>query len=98
MAAIFGPASRHTHGIVASIAARFNIPHIEYVWRENDKLEEENEKRKTESMTINVFPASERVSKVSRYKKNISQPEINFVNTNPNRRILKELFNNASNN
>lgn len=72
VAAIFGPASRHTHGIVASIAARFDIPHIEYVWRENDRLEEENEKRKSESMTINVFPASEQVSKVSSYKKHFT--------------------------
>lgn len=98
MAAIFGPASWHTRGIVASIAMRFNIPHIEYVWRENDRLEEENEKRKTPSMTINVFPASEQISKVSRYtKKNILQLEINLIDINPNCKILKELFNNASN-
>ncbi|XP_011879931.1 PREDICTED: glutamate receptor ionotropic, kainate 2-like [Vollenhovia emeryi] len=63
VAAIFGPTSRHTRGIVASIAARFDIPHIEYVWSENERLEEESEKKKTPSMTINVFPASEKVSK-----------------------------------
>ncbi|XP_071571021.1 glutamate receptor ionotropic, kainate 2 isoform X3 [Temnothorax nylanderi] len=61
VAAIFGPASRHTRGIVASIAERFNIPHIEYVWRESEGSEEEYERKKA-SMTINVFPASEKVS------------------------------------
>lgn len=76
VAAIFGPASRHTRGIVASIAARYDIPHIEYVWRESEGSEEENEKRKMYSpMTINVFPASEQLSKVSHYKyKRISKP------------------------
>ncbi|XP_018368899.1 PREDICTED: glutamate receptor ionotropic, kainate 2-like isoform X2 [Trachymyrmex cornetzi] len=63
VAAIFGPASRHTRGIVASIAARFDIPHIEYVWRENEGLIEKNKKQKTlSSMTMNVFPASEKIS------------------------------------
>jgi len=72
VAAIFGPASRHTRDIVASIAVEFHIPHIEYVWREGEGLGEENRKRKIPSMTINVFPTSERLSKVSRYmKKNI---------------------------
>ncbi|XP_018339843.1 PREDICTED: glutamate receptor ionotropic, kainate 2-like isoform X1 [Trachymyrmex septentrionalis] len=62
VAAIFGPASRYTRSIVASIAARFDIPHIEYVWRENEGLIEKNKKKKTlSSMTINVFPASEKV-------------------------------------
>ncbi|XP_018315808.1 glutamate receptor ionotropic, kainate 2-like [Mycetomoellerius zeteki] len=63
VAAIFGPASRHTRGIVASIAALYDIPHIEYVWRENEGSIEKNEKKKIlSSMTINVFPASEQVS------------------------------------
>ncbi|XP_039306223.1 glutamate receptor ionotropic, kainate 2 [Solenopsis invicta] len=63
VAAIFGPTSRHTRGIVASIAARFHIPHIEYVWRENEGLEEENmEKKFSSPMTINIFPASEQLS------------------------------------
>ncbi|KYN07195.1 Glutamate receptor, ionotropic kainate 2, partial [Cyphomyrmex costatus] len=63
VAAIFGPVSRHTRGIVTSIAARFDIPHIEYVWRKDEGLTEENERKKILSpMTINVFPASEQVS------------------------------------
>ncbi|XP_011170993.1 glutamate receptor ionotropic, kainate 2 [Solenopsis invicta] len=63
VAAIFGPTSRHTRGIVASIAARFHIPHIEYVWRENEGLEEKNMKKRIPSpMTINIFPASEQLS------------------------------------
>jgi len=41
VAAIFGPSSRYTSGIVASIAARFDIPHIEYVWRESEGKKKE---------------------------------------------------------
>ncbi|XP_072764014.1 glutamate receptor ionotropic, kainate 2 [Anoplolepis gracilipes] len=63
VAAIFGPASPHTRGIVASIAARYDIPHIEYVWRESEGVEAEAE-NKNPSMTINVFPDSEMVSQV----------------------------------
>ncbi|XP_012061140.1 PREDICTED: glutamate receptor ionotropic, kainate 2-like [Atta cephalotes] len=63
VAAIFGPSSRYTSGIVASIAARFDIPHIEYVWRES---EGKKNQKKASSMTINIFPASEQVSQVSR--------------------------------
>ncbi|XP_012061138.1 PREDICTED: glutamate receptor ionotropic, kainate 2-like [Atta cephalotes] len=59
VAAIFGPSSRYTSGIVASIAARFDIPHIEYVWRESEGKENQ---KKSSSMTINIFPASEQVS------------------------------------
>ncbi|KMR04997.1 glutamate ionotropic kainate 2 [Lasius niger] len=63
VAAIFGPASPHTRGIVASIAARYEIPHIEYVWRENEGLRAEAEEDKNpSSMTINTFPDSEMVS------------------------------------
>ncbi|KAL0124437.1 hypothetical protein PUN28_006343 [Cardiocondyla obscurior] len=61
--AIFGPTSRHTRWIVANIAARFNTPHIEYVWRENERVDEESKKKGTlSSMTINVFPASKKLS------------------------------------
>ncbi|XP_018345205.1 PREDICTED: glutamate receptor ionotropic, kainate 2-like [Trachymyrmex septentrionalis] len=60
VAAIFGPSSRYTSGIVASIAARFNIPHIEYVWRESEG--KKKQKKTSQSMTINIFPASEQVS------------------------------------
>lgn len=66
VAAIFGPASSHTRGIVASIAARYEIPHIEYVWRENEGVRAETEEDQDPSMTINVFPDSEMVSQVSR--------------------------------
>ncbi|XP_011064362.1 PREDICTED: glutamate receptor ionotropic, kainate 1-like [Acromyrmex echinatior] len=60
VAAIFGPSSRYTSGIVASIAARFDIPHIEYVWRESK--EKQNRKKASSLMTINISPASEQVS------------------------------------
>lgn len=66
VAAIFGPASPHTRGIVASIAARYEIPHIEYVWREKEGVQAETEENKNPSMTINVFPDSEMISQVSR--------------------------------
>ncbi|KAM0731072.1 Glutamate receptor ionotropic, kainate 2 [Formica fusca] len=62
VAAIFGPTSSHTRGIVASIAARYEIPHIEYVWRENEGVRAEMEEDQDPSMTINVFPDSEMVS------------------------------------
>ncbi|XP_019883181.2 glutamate receptor ionotropic, kainate 2 isoform X4 [Camponotus floridanus] len=62
VAAIFGPTSSYTRGIVASIATRFEIPHIEYVWRETEVLRTEAEEDKN-PMTINVFPESENVSK-----------------------------------
>jgi len=71
VAAIFGPTSRYTRGIVASIAARFDVPHIEYVWRETEELIEKNKKQNNKKnkilspMTINIFPASEKVSQVS---------------------------------
>ncbi|EZA54693.1 glutamate receptor ionotropic, kainate 2 isoform X2 [Ooceraea biroi] len=54
--AIFGPASPHTRGIVTSITTRFDVPHIEYVWRENEKI------KNPSSMTINVYPDSELLS------------------------------------
>ncbi|XP_018315810.1 glutamate receptor ionotropic, kainate 2-like [Mycetomoellerius zeteki] len=61
VAAIFGPSRRYTSNIVASIAARFDIPHIEYVWRESER--KEKQKEASSSMTINIFPASELVSR-----------------------------------
>lgn len=69
MAAIFGPASPHTRGIVASITSRYDIPHIEYVWRENKGYQAEAEGDNNPSMTINMFPDSEMVSQVSRHRK-----------------------------
>jgi len=73
VAAIFGPSSRYTSRIVASIAARFNIPHIEYVWRESER--KKNQKKTSSSMTINVFPASEQVSQVSH---NLKESQLNI--------------------
>lgn len=66
MAAIFGPASPHTRGIVASIAARYDIPHIEYVWRESERLRADEGAKSPSSMTINVFPDNEMINQVSR--------------------------------
>ncbi|KAK2579609.1 hypothetical protein KPH14_010900 [Odynerus spinipes] len=65
VAAIFGPPSAHTRGIVASIAARFNIPHMEYVWRENEELleDEEGNLKDPTPMTTNVYPDSKMISK-----------------------------------
>ncbi|XP_011152744.1 glutamate receptor ionotropic, kainate 2 [Harpegnathos saltator] len=62
VAAIFGPASPHTRGIVASTAARYDIPHIEYVWRENEGLRADPIAKSPSSMTINVFPDNEMIS------------------------------------
>ncbi|XP_029168161.1 glutamate receptor ionotropic, kainate 2-like [Nylanderia fulva] len=62
VAAIFGPSSPYTRGIVASITSRYDIPHIEYVWRENKGSRAEAEEDINPSMTINVFPDSEMVS------------------------------------
>ncbi|XP_078053651.1 glutamate receptor ionotropic, kainate 2 [Augochlora pura] len=64
VAAIFGPSSHHTHGIVASIAARFDIPHIDYFWRQNEDLLPEQEENNRTSMTVNVFPDSDMVGKM----------------------------------
>lgn len=64
VAAIFGPASPHTRGIVASIAARYDVPHIEYVWRENERLRADEIAKNPPSMTINVFPDNEMISQV----------------------------------
>ncbi|XP_046833817.1 glutamate receptor ionotropic, kainate 2-like [Vespa crabro] len=62
VAAIFGPSSPHTRGIVASIATHFDIPHFEYVWREQEKLDP-NVNESLTPMTINIYPDSEMVSK-----------------------------------
>lgn len=65
MAAIFGPSSPSTYGIVASIAARFDVPHIDYFWRQNEELYADQEPKNPKPMTINFFPDSEMVGKVS---------------------------------
>lgn len=65
MAAIFGPSSPSTYGIVASIAARFDVPHIDYFWRQNEELHADQEPKNPKPMTINFFPDSEMVGKVS---------------------------------
>ncbi|KOC67298.1 Glutamate receptor, ionotropic kainate 2 [Habropoda laboriosa] len=63
VAAIFGPSSPYTHGIVASIAARFDVPHIDYFWRQNEEVQANQEPKNPKPMTINVFPDSDTVSK-----------------------------------
>ncbi|XP_071860840.1 glutamate receptor ionotropic, kainate 2 isoform X1 [Bombus fervidus] len=63
VAAIFGPSSSYTYGIVASIAARFDVPHMDYFWRQNEELQEGQEPKNPTPMTINVFPDSNMVSK-----------------------------------
>lgn len=65
VAAIFGPSSPSTYGIVASIAARFDVPHIDYFWRQNEELHADQEPKNPKPMTINFFPDSEMVGKVS---------------------------------
>ncbi|XP_076658014.1 glutamate receptor ionotropic, kainate 2 [Halictus rubicundus] len=64
VAAIFGPSSQHTHGIVASTAARFDVPHIDYFWRQNEKLQADQEENNRTPMTVNVFPDSDMVGKM----------------------------------
>lgn len=64
VAAIFGPVSPHTRGIVASTAARYDVPHIEYVYRKNEKLRADAFAKSSSSMTINVFPDSEMINQV----------------------------------
>lgn len=66
MAAILGPSSSYTRGIVASVAAQFDVPHIDYVWRQNEELQANEEPKNPTPMTINMFPDSDVVSKVSR--------------------------------
>ncbi|KAG6795357.1 glutamate receptor ionotropic, kainate 2 isoform X1 [Apis mellifera caucasica] len=63
VAAIFGPSSPSTYGIVASIAARFDVPHIDYFWRQNEELHADQEPKNPKPMTINFFPDSEMVGK-----------------------------------
>nr|XP_033338694.1 glutamate receptor ionotropic, kainate 2-like isoform X2 [Megalopta genalis]XP_033338703.1 glutamate receptor ionotropic, kainate 2-like isoform X2 [Megalopta genalis] len=64
VAAIFGPSSPYTHGIVASTAARFDVPHIDYFWRQNEELQVDQEENNRTSMTVNVFPDSDMVGKM----------------------------------
>ncbi|XP_066583370.1 glutamate receptor ionotropic, kainate 2-like [Prorops nasuta] len=54
--AIFGPPSPFTRGIVASIASRYDVPHIEYVWRNSQETEPTH-------MTFNLYPESGLLSK-----------------------------------
>ncbi|KAK1127273.1 hypothetical protein K0M31_003817 [Melipona bicolor] len=61
--AIFGPSSPYTYGIVASIAARFDVPHVDYVWRQNEEPQDGEEPKNPMPMTINVFPDGDMVSK-----------------------------------
>lgn len=68
VAAIFGPSSPYTYGIVASIAARFDVPHIDYFWRQNEELQADQEPKNPKPMTINFFPDSEMVGQVSEAK------------------------------
>ena len=63
--AIFGPSSPYTYGIVASIAARFDVPHVDYFWRQNEELQDGQQPKNPMPMTTNVFPDSDMVSKVS---------------------------------
>ncbi|XP_003706416.2 glutamate receptor ionotropic, kainate 2 isoform X2 [Megachile rotundata] len=61
--AIFGPSSPHTYAVVASIAAKFDIPHIDYVWRLNEEVEADKEPKNPMPMTINIYPDSDMVGK-----------------------------------
>ncbi|XP_043794555.1 glutamate receptor ionotropic, kainate 2-like isoform X3 [Apis laboriosa] len=65
VAAIFGPSSPYTYGIVASIAAKFDVPHIDYFWRQNEELQANQEPKNPKPMTINFFPDSKMVSQDS---------------------------------
>ncbi|KAF3424205.1 hypothetical protein E2986_01263 [Frieseomelitta varia] len=62
---IFGPSSPYTYGIVASIAARFEVPHVDYFWRQNEELQDGQEPKNPMPMTTNVYPDSDMVSKDS---------------------------------
>ncbi|KAG7201434.1 hypothetical protein KM043_004194 [Ampulex compressa] len=63
VAAIFGPLSPHARGIVASTAARYDVPHIDYAWRQNEEIKPSDQPGENPTpMTINVFPDSEKVS------------------------------------
>lgn len=66
MVAIFGPSSPYTYGIVANIATRFDIPHIDYVWRLNEEPITDQEPQNPMPMTTNIYPDSDMVSKVSK--------------------------------
>ncbi|XP_031781874.1 glutamate receptor ionotropic, kainate 4 isoform X2 [Nasonia vitripennis] len=57
VAAIFGPKFAQTRDIVSSIASRFNIPHIEFSFREIS----END---TSANSINIYPSSKMYGKV----------------------------------
>ncbi|CAL7945892.1 unnamed protein product [Xylocopa violacea] len=63
VAAIFGPSGSHTYGIVASIAAQFDVPHIDYFWRQNEEVQAGMDPKNPKPMTINVFPDSDMIAK-----------------------------------
>lgn len=54
--AVFGPGSLETSGIVASIAEKFEIPHIIYHWKTKPL---HWEKTVEHSMTLNLYPDSD---------------------------------------
>nr|QHN69187.1 ionotropic receptor 5 [Sirex nitobei] len=55
VAGIFGPGSPYTRGIVSSIAARFDVPHIEFSWRRA-------EESKIPVTSINLYPNSKDIN------------------------------------
>lgn len=59
VAAIFGPSTSETSGIVASIADAVEVPHITTYW-EREPL---GGKRTKHQMTLNVFPDTEVLSR-----------------------------------
>ncbi|XP_029035806.1 glutamate receptor ionotropic, kainate 2-like [Osmia bicornis bicornis] len=61
--AIFGPSSPYTYGVVANIATKFDIPHIDYVWRLNEEPITDQEPQNPMPMTTNMYPDSDMVSK-----------------------------------
>jgi glutamate receptor, ionotropic, invertebrate len=59
VAAIFGPGTPETSGIVSSIADTFEVPHIIAHW----EREEIGSRRSHNDMTLNVFPDNEVLSR-----------------------------------
>ncbi|XP_058799693.1 glutamate receptor ionotropic, kainate 2-like isoform X3 [Phymastichus coffea] len=57
VAAIFGPKQYPARDIVSSITKRFNVPHIEYSFRQTDS-------RRQTTSSINVYPSSKIYEKV----------------------------------
>lgn len=59
VAAIFGPATPETSGIVSSIADTFEVPHIIAHWEREDV----GSRRVKNDMTLNVFPDNDVLSR-----------------------------------